>query len=92
MDTLIGYVEALFLVFFLLILARILLSWVMPSPPISGIGRGIYEFIHQTTDWYLNIFRRIIPPLGMIDLSPIVAIFVLLILENTIIIPLLQSF
>lgn len=64
MDTLINYVEALFLVFFLLILARILLSWVMPSPPVAGIGRGIYEFVHQTTDWYLNLFRRIIPPWG----------------------------
>lgn len=84
MSTLASYVEALFLVFILLIFARILLSWVMPSPPMNQLGRGLWEFIHQTTDWYLNLFRRIIPPLGMIDLSPIVAIFVLIILRDVI--------
>jgi YggT family protein len=43
--------------------------------------RATVDFIHQVTDPYLNIFRRIIPPLGgggfAIDISPILAIVVL---------------
>ncbi len=84
MDTLITYVNALFVVFTILLLIRILLSW-LPRPPFTGIGRTLYDFVAQSTDWYLNIFRRFIPPLGMFDLSPIVAFFVLLILNNVVI-------
>ena len=84
MDTLITYVNALFVVFTILVFARVLLSW-LPRPPVAGVGRSIVDFITQSTDWYLNIFRRFIPPLGMFDLSPVVALFVLLILRNLVI-------
>lgn len=80
---LVEYVRALFLVFFLLILVRILLSWV-PTAPVSGWARSIYDFFHQTTDWYLNLFRRIIPPIGMFDISPIAAIIVLFIVQSVV--------
>jgi YggT family protein len=33
--------------------------------------------LRQLTDPYLNVFRGIIPPLGGIDLSPILAFFLL---------------
>ena len=46
--------------------------------------RTVYDFVHQSTDWYLAPFRRIIPPIGMIDISPIAAIFVLYILRNVV--------
>ncbi|HWH14840.1 MAG TPA: YggT family protein [Miltoncostaeaceae bacterium] len=84
MDTLITYVNALFVVFTILLLIRILVSW-LPRPPLTGIGRTLYDFVAQSTDWYLNIFRRFIPPLGMFDLSPIVGFFVLLILNNVVV-------
>ena len=74
------YVSALFLVYFILIFIRILLSWI-PRMPYYPWLRAIVDFVHQVTDPYLNIFRRIIPPLGgggfAIDLSPILAIIVL---------------
>jgi YggT family protein len=74
------YVSALFLVYFILIFIRILLSWI-PRMPYYPWLRTIVDFVHQVTDPYLNIFRRIIPPLGgggfAIDLSPILAIIVL---------------
>lgn len=84
MDTLITYVNAVFVVFTILLLIRILISWI-PTTPVVGVGRTLYDFITQSTDWYLNIFRRFIPPLGMFDLSPIVAFFVLLILNNVVV-------
>jgi YggT family protein len=74
------YVSALFLVYFILIFIRILLSWI-PRMPYYPWLRAIVDFVNQVTDPYLNIFRRIIPPLGgggfAIDLSPILAIIVL---------------
>jgi YggT family protein len=74
------YVSAVFLVYFVLIFIRILLSWI-PRMPYYPWLRASVEFVHQVTDPYLNIFRRIIPPLGgggmAIDISPILAIVVL---------------
>ena len=47
--------------------------------------RSVVDFIHQVTDPYLNIFRRILPPVGgggfALDLSPIIAIIVLYIVR-----------
>lgn len=81
MDAVETYVSALFTVFILCIFVRILLSFA-PRPPVSGVARALWDFFHQSTDWFLNIFRRIIPPLGMFDLSPIVAILVLYIVRG----------
>lgn len=90
MDLVVSYVSALFLVFTIVIFIRILLSWV-PTPPVSRAPRAIWDFFHQSTDWYLNIFRRIIPPIGMFDLSPIVALIVLFILRG-LVVTILESF
>jgi YggT family protein len=90
MDAVQTYVSALFTVFILLIFVRILMSFA-PRPPISGVPRALWDFAHQSTDWFLNIFRRIIPPLGMFDLSPIVAIIVLYIVRD-LVLTLLDSF
>jgi YggT family protein len=70
------YVAALFLVYLILIFARIVLSFV-PRMPFNPTLRAVVRFIHEVTDPYLNIFRRVIPPLGRFDLSPILAILVL---------------
>jgi YggT family protein len=82
------YVNALFLVYMILIFARILLSWI-PRIPYNPILSSVIEFIQQVTDPYLRIFRRIIPPLGgggfALDLSPIIAIIVLIIARTIIV-------
>jgi YggT family protein len=78
------YVNALFLVYIILIFVRILLSWV-PRMPYNPTLRTVVDFIHQVTDPYLNLFRRFLPPVGgggfALDLSPIIAVFVLLIAQ-----------
>ncbi|TCZ72336.1 YggT family protein [Paenibacillus albiflavus] len=51
-----------------LIIAYVLMSWV-PNARDSYIG----ELLGKLVEPYLSIFRKIIPPLGMIDISPIVA-------------------
>jgi YggT family protein len=84
MDGIASYIDALFWVFIILVLARVLMSW-LPEPTTSGFWRSIWDFVAQSTDWYLNIFRRIIPPIGMIDISPIAALIVLSILQNVVV-------
>ena len=72
------WVSTLIGVFILCIIVRIILSWV-PMAPVSRAARAIVDFFHETTDWYLRFFRRLIPSIGPLDLSPMVAILVLVI-------------
>jgi YggT family protein len=60
-----------------MIFIRILSSWI---PELAQTR--FMHFISFFVDPYLNIFRSIIPPLGMIDISPIVAIFALQFIES----------
>lgn len=82
------YVDALFLVYLVLIFIRVLLSWV-PRMPYNPYLRAAVRFVEETTDPYLNLFRRVVPPLGgrgmAIDLSPILAILVLLLLQGLVV-------
>lgn len=80
-----SYVEALFLVYIILIFVRVLLSWI-PRMPYNPTLRAVVEFVHEVTDPYLNIFRRFLPPVGgRLDLSPILAIIVLLIAQGVVV-------
>lgn len=75
-----GYVEALFLTYYLLIIARVLMSWFrLPS---RGPLFYILKFIYDVTEPYLGLFRRFIPAAGPMDFSPFVAIIVLMIVQN----------
>jgi YggT family protein len=76
-----NYVSALFVVYTILILLNILISFV-PRMPYHPWLRAVLDFITESTDPYLNIFRAIMRPLGgpggmAIDLSPMLAILVL---------------
>jgi len=71
---LLGNTVAQFLnIYMVLIFIRILLSWF----PNVNMYEGPLSVIPQLTDPYLNVFRSFIPPLGGIDFSPIIAIFLL---------------
>lgn len=70
-------IDNLFLVYMLMLFARILGSW---FPEYQH--HSFFRFVAHYTDPYLNFFRRFIPPLGMFDLSPLVAFFSLKIIEE----------
>jgi YggT family protein len=74
------YVGALFLVYIILILLNILISWI-PRMPYNPALRAVLDFITETTNPFLNLFRRVIPPIGgggfALDLSPMIALIVL---------------
>lgn len=75
-----GYVEALVLVYIILIIAYIFSQLIFSfggRVPYSRTSSAILGFLHDVAEPYLRLFRRFIPPIGPLDLSPIVAIFVL---------------
>jgi YggT family protein len=79
------YVQTLTLVYLVLIFIRIILTWI-PRVPYNRWLNGFLKFVSDVTDPYLNLFRRILPPVrlgpGALDLSPIVATFVLIIVSS----------
>jgi YggT family protein len=82
------YVSALFVVYTILILLNILISFV-PRMPYSPWLRAVLDFITETTDPYLNIFRSFMRPIGgggfAFDLSPILALIVLGLAEGIVV-------
>lgn len=77
-----SYLDTLILVYIVLIFVRIVLSWI-PRLPYNPVLGAVVTFVNDVTNPYLNLFRRFIPPLrfggGGLDLSPIIAVFVLII-------------
>lgn len=82
------FVSALFLVYIVLIFVNVLISWV-PRMPYNRWLRAVLDFVKETTDPYLNLFRRFLPPIGgggfALDLSPIVGIIVLFVLQGLVV-------
>lgn len=76
------YVNTLVVVYVVLIFVRILMSWI-PRMPYNRFLNALLAFVVDVTDPYLNLFRRFIPMVrigpGSLDLSPIIATFVLII-------------
>ncbi|NJL89859.1 MAG: YggT family protein [Coleofasciculaceae cyanobacterium SM2_1_6] len=62
--------------YLLLLFVRILLTWF----PTVGWMNSIVETLRPVTDPYLNVFRSIVPSVGGLDLSPILAFLVLQVL------------
>jgi len=86
------YVDSLFVVYIILIFARIVLSWVVAfrgSLPYNRALRVVTDFIESVVDPYLNLFRRLLPPIGgsrmALDLSPIIGVIVLIILQGIVV-------
>lgn len=72
MSQLLYLLDTAFIVYSYAIIIYIFMSW-FPGARESSFG----VFLARICEPYLEQFRKIIPPLGMIDISPIVAIFVL---------------
>ena len=78
-----NFVQVFTLVYFLLIFAYILMSWI--RMPYSIWMNRIQRFLYDVVEPYLRIFRRFIPPVGPLDISPVVAILALWIVSGLII-------
>ncbi|MGB9904918.1 MAG: YggT family protein [Desulfotomaculales bacterium] len=70
-------VNVLFQVYYWLIFIRIILSFIRHNP-----YQPLIRFIYEVTEPWLRIFRRFVPPVGMIDFSPVIAFFALELLRQ----------
>ena len=85
MILLIRLVSAIFSILNLLIIARVIISWVRPSFD-DPRWRTVLEFIYKFTEPILGPIRRILPTGNIgLDFSPIIAFIVLNIIRNFII-------
>jgi len=76
-STLVNFIQ----IYLVLIFIRILLSWFQSA----SWAETVMSYLSPITDPYLNIFRSFIPPIGMLDVSSILAIIVLQLLESVLV-------
>ena len=74
------FIDVFIYVYVLLIFVYVLTSWV--RLPYTPWVRRLSDFLRDVCEPYLRLFRRILPPLGPLDLSPVVAIVVLFLLKD----------
>ncbi len=72
-----SFVNVFTSIYILCILAYVVLSWI--RLPYSTVAATLQRFLDEIVRPYLNVFRRWLPSLGPLDLSPIVAVVVLLV-------------
>ncbi|WCN39008.1 YggT family protein [Aneurinibacillus uraniidurans] len=72
MEQVLNFIPLAFKIYYFMIIVYILMSWV---PQVRETSLG--EILGKLVEPYLEIFRRFIPPLGVIDISPIVALIAL---------------
>jgi YggT family protein len=82
-DSLASFVNVFVSVYILLILVYVLLSW-FRLPYNLWLNR-IQRFLYDVCEPYVALFRRVLPPLGFIDLSPVVAILVLIVIQRLVV-------
>ena len=69
---LVNFIQLLAFVIWFLLIARVVLSWTNPMG-----GGGLVAFVYQATEPILAPIRRLLPPTGGIDWSPLVAMLIL---------------
>lgn len=74
------FVDVFVTVYILLILAYVILSWFQLPYALSGVQR----FLHDVCEPWLRLFRRIVPSLGPLDISPMIAVLALVVLQQVV--------
>jgi YggT family protein len=86
MDTVRALICVLLTIYWVILFARIILSWV--PPPISGFGRTLYDLVHDLTEPVMRLVRGLLPPIRMgtvgLDLSPIIVFIALAVIRRAI--------
>ena len=75
------FVNVFISVYVLMVFVYVLTSWIRLPYSLHPVQRFLYEVCEP----YLRLWRRILPSVGNLDLSPIVAIFGLVVLERVVI-------
>ena len=78
-----NFVRVFVYLYIFLILAYVITSWI--RLPYSPWLNRVQRFLYDVCDPYLRLFRRILPPLGPLDLSPMVAVLALVLFEQLVV-------
>jgi YggT family protein len=73
-------VDAAFSVYLLIMLGRVISSWIDVDP-----YHPVVRFLREWTEPILAPIRRVVPPLGMLDLSPLVALFLIMLVRRIVV-------
>jgi YggT family protein len=79
-DSVQSFVDVFIYVYILVIFVYILTSWI-PLPYSPWLNR-IQRFLYDVCDPYLRLFRRFVPQLGPLDISPVLAVIVLFAIQR----------
>jgi YggT family protein len=77
------FVNVLTTVYIIVIFAYVLTGWI--RLPYSPVLNRIQRFLYDVSEPYIRLFRRILPAFGPLDLSPMVAVIVLIIFQQVLI-------
>jgi YggT family protein len=77
------FVNVFITLYAIVLLAYIVMSWV--RLPYSVTLDRIQRFLHDVSEPYLRLFRRLLPMAGPLDLSPIVAFLALTAIDRLVI-------
>ncbi|HVP74409.1 MAG TPA: YggT family protein [Gaiellaceae bacterium] len=77
------FVNVFIIVYTVVLLAYVLMSWL--RLPYSPWLNRIQRFLYDVSEPYLRLFRRVLPSMGPLDLSPMIAIIVLGLLDRVLI-------
>lgn len=81
---LVTLINGLFFIFYVLLFANIIVSWVRPDPYHPTWG-PIVRFVLAVTDPFLAPIRRFLPPIGGLDFSPMLVLFLARFLQRALI-------
>ncbi len=78
-----AFVHVFITLYGIVLIAYILMSWV--RLPYSLTVDRIQHFVHDVSEPYLRLFRRVLPMAGPVDFSPIVAFVVLAVIDQLVV-------
>jgi len=77
LSSFIQLIDLLLSIYIWIIIARAIISWITPYP-----YHPLVRFLYKVTEPILAPIRKIIPPIGGIDISPVIVIFTIFIIQN----------
>jgi YggT family protein len=75
-----GLVDAAFAIYLLMMLGRVITSWIDVDP-----DHPMVSFLREWTEPVLAPIRNVLPPLGVMDLSPLVALFLIMLVRRIVV-------
>jgi YggT family protein len=82
--SLISLINFLFTIFYVLLFANIIFSWIRPNPyhPVYG---PIIRFVYAVTEPVLNPVRRLLPTMGGLDFSPMIVLILARLIQQALV-------